>query len=93
MKIYIPIKLELVRLTIKDEKETKYLNLIDTSHEEAIKFCINTFSNNMFKSNENKVTIDLRHCIGSDNLKSQRVTLFGSTADEVVKKLEKIIGY
>lgn len=93
MKIYTPVKLDLIRLTIKDKKETKYLNLIDTTHEEAIKFCINTFSSNMFKSNEDKVTIDLRRCIGSENLKSQRVTLFGSTADKVVKKLEKIIGY
>lgn len=39
MKIYTPIKLELVRLTIKGNcQDTEYLNLQDTTHENAINY-------------------------------------------------------
>ena len=42
MKIYTPIKLELVRLTVKGNcQDTEYLNLQDTTHENAINYDYN----------------------------------------------------
>ena len=72
MKIYNPTKLELIRLTIKGNcQDTESLNLIDTTHENAIKYVIKEFSEYMVKKPSFKTTIDLRHCIGGDNLSSQ----------------------
>jgi len=88
MEIYIPTKLELVRLTIKGNcQDTESLNLINTTHPEVVEYVIKTFSNYMVKSAKFRTTIDIRFCIGGDNLNSQRVTLYGLKPCEVVKVL------
>ena len=88
MKIYTPIKLELVRLTVKGNcQDTQYINLIDTTHEEAIKYIINNFSEYMIKCGKFRTTIDIRHCIGGENLKSQRVSLYGMKPKEFIENL------
>ncbi len=90
MKIYIPIKLELIRLTIKgNTQNTESLNLIDTTHEDTITFIIKEFSKYMIKKPAFKTTIDIRHCIGGENLNSQRVSLYGIKPKEVVEILTK----
>jgi hypothetical protein len=90
MKIYIPIKLELIRLTVKGNcQPTEYINLIDTTHELTIQFIIKQFSGYMFKCSKFKTTIDVRHCIGGENGKSQRVSLFGIKPKEAVEILTK----
>lgn len=89
MRIYTPIKLELIRLTIKGNcQDTEYLNLIDATHADVIEYVIKTFSNYMIKSPKFRTTVDIRHCIGGDNLSSQRVTLYGIKPFEVVKVLK-----
>jgi len=61
MRIYTPIKLELIRLTIKGNcQDTQYLNLIDTTHADVIEYIIQTFSAYMIKSKEFITTIDIR---------------------------------
>lgn len=87
MKIHTPTKQELIRLTIKQGKETEYLNLIETTHEQTIKYIINNFSDYMIKNNKDKTTIDIRHCIGGENLKSQRVSLYGIKPKEIIEKV------
>lgn len=89
MKIYTPIKLELVRLTLKCCEDTQYLNLQDTTHENAINYIIKEFSEYMVKKPTFKTTIDIRHCIGGENLKSQRVSLFGIKPKELIEILTK----
>jgi len=92
MKIYNPTKLELIRLTIKGNcQDTESLNLIDTTHENAIKYVIKEFSEYMVKKPSFKTTIDLRHCIGGDNLSSQRISLYGIKPKEVLEILTKKI--
>jgi hypothetical protein len=89
MEIYIPIKLELIRLTIKGNcQDTEYLNLINTTHAEVIEYMIKTFSNYMVKCPKFRTTIDIRYCIGGQSLNSQRVTLYGIKPFEVVKILK-----
>ena len=89
MKIYTPTKLELIRLTIKGNcQDTESINLIDTTHYEAVKYIIKTFSEYMVKNNAFNTTIDIRYCIGGDNLISQRVSLYGIKPFEVRKVLE-----
>lgn len=88
MEIYKPAKLELIRLTVKGNcQDTESLNLINTTHAQAIEYIIKTFSNYMVKSKEFRTTIDIRYCIGGDNLNSQRVTLYGIKPFEVMKVL------
>jgi hypothetical protein len=88
MEIYKPIKLELVRLTIQGNcQNTEYLNLINTTHAEVVEYVIKTFSNYMVKSKEFRTTIDIRFCIGGENLNSQKVTLYGIKPFEVIKVL------
>ena len=88
MEIYTPSKLELIRLTIKGNcQDTQYLNLVNTTHAEVIEYVIKTFSNYMIKCPKFRTTIDIRHCIGGDNLSSQRVALYGIKPFEVVKVL------
>lgn len=88
MEIYRPTKLELVRLTIKGNcQDTEYLNLINTNHAEVVEYVIKTFSGYMVKSGKFRTTIDIRFCIGGDNLNSQRVTLYGIKPFEVMKVL------
>lgn len=89
MKIYNPIKLELIRLTIKGNcQDTESLNLIHTTHADVIEYVIKTFSAYMIKSPKFRTTIDIRHCIGGDNLSSQRVALYGIKPFEVIKILK-----
>ena len=88
MEIYTPTKLELIRLTIKGNcQHTEYLNLINTTHAEVVEYVIKTFYNYMVKCPKFRTTIDIRYCIGGDNLNSQRVTLYGITPFEVMKVL------
>lgn len=91
MKIYKPPKHELIRLTIKHKTETEYINLIETKHDLVIKYVIKHFSSFMVKSNKDKTTIDIRHCIGGDNLKSKRVSLYGINQKEIFETLTKLL--
>ncbi len=89
MQIYTPIKLELIRLTIKgNSQDTESLNLINTTHAEVVEYVIKTFSVYMVKSKGFRTTVDMRYCIGGDNLNSQRVTLYGIKPFEVMKVLK-----
>ena len=88
MEIYRPAKLELIRLTIKGNcQDTESLNLINTTHGNVVEYVIKTFSAYMIKSAKFRTTIDIRYCIGGDNLNSQRVTLYGIKPLEVMKVL------
>jgi hypothetical protein len=88
MEIYRPTKLDIVRLTIKGNcQDTESLNLINTTHEEVVKYMINLFYEYMVKSPKFRTTIDIRYCIGGDNYNSQRVTLYGIKPFEVMKIL------
>jgi hypothetical protein len=88
MEIYRPSKLELVRLTIKGNcQDTESLNLINTTHGNVVEYVIKTFSAYMVKSSKFRTTIDIRYCIGGDNLNSQRITLYGIKPFEVIKIL------
>ena len=88
MQIYTPAKLELIRLTIKGNcQDTESLNLINTTHAEVVEYVIKTFSVYMVKSKQFRTTIDMRYCIGGNNLNSQRVTLYGIKPFEVMKVL------
>ena len=91
MKIYKPPKHELIRLTIKHKAETEYINLIETKHDLVIKYVIKHFSSYMVKSSKDKTTIDIRHCIGSENLKSQRVSLYGIEPKQIFETLTKLL--
>ena len=88
MKIYTPIKLELIRLTIQGNcQDTQYLTLQDATHEEAIKYIIKEFSEYMVKTGKFRTTVDIRFCIGGENLNSQRVALYGIKPKEFVELL------
>ena len=88
MEIYTPAKFELIRLTIKGNcQDTESLNLINTTHAKAVEYVIKTFSEYMVKCPKFRTTIDIRYCIGGDNLNSQRVTLYGIKPIEVMKVL------
>ena len=88
MKIHTTDKLEIIRLTIKTEKETEYLNLTETTQREAVIYLTNLFKEYSFKEGD-KSTIDVRHCLGSVNGKSQRISLFNITAEKIKQKIEK----
>lgn len=94
MKIYKNDALNLVRLSIKQEgRLVRYLNLTDTTHEEAIEFCVLTFSPFVVRDKTKvKTTIDLRDCKGSLNGKSQRISLYGVTVEEVLETIEQKLG-
>jgi hypothetical protein len=88
MEIYKPSKLEIIRLTIKGNcQDTESLNLINTTHAEVIEYIIKTFSGYMVKSSKFRTTIDIRYCIGGENLNSQRVTLYGIKPFQVLEML------
>jgi hypothetical protein len=92
MRIHKPEKLELIRLTIKGNSQpTEYLNLIDTNHKEVVEFLVKEFSEYSFKSKGFISTIDSRYCLGGENGKSQRVSLYGIKPQEIVKVLTEII--
>lgn len=89
MEIYTPSKLELIRLTIKGNcQDTKSLNLINTTHAEAVEYLIKTFSGYMIKCPKFRTTIDVRYCIGGENLNSQRIALYDIKPFEVMEVLE-----
>ena len=50
---------------------------------------IKEFSEYMIKKPAFKTTIDIRYCIGGENLNSQRVSLFGIKPKEVIEILTK----
>jgi hypothetical protein len=88
MEIYTSTKLELIRLTIKGNcQDTQSLNLINTTHAKVVEYIIKTFSGYMVKSPNFRTTIDIRYCIGGENLNSQRVNLYGIKPFEVMKVL------
>lgn len=92
MKIYIPEKLFLIRLTIKGNcQDTQYLNLINTNHSEVVEFIIKSFASNMVKSSKFSTTIDIRRCEGGVNFNSQRVKLYGIKPNEVKEKIENLL--
>ena len=86
MKIHNTEKIEIIRLTIKSEKEIEYLNLIETTHEEVFKYLINLFKDYSFKKGD-RTTIDTRYCLGSINGKSQRISLYGISAEKIKNKI------
>jgi hypothetical protein len=89
LEIYNPVKLELIRLTIKGNcQDTESLNLANTTHAEVVEYIIKTFSNYMVKCAKFRTTIDMRYCIGGQNLNSQRVNLYGIKPFEVMKILK-----
>lgn len=92
MKLHKPEKLELIRLTIKGNSQpTEYLNLIDTTHKEVVEFLVKEFAQYSFKGKRFISTIDSRYCLGGENGKSQRVTLYGIKPQEIVKTLTENI--
>lgn len=92
MRIHKPEKLELIRLTIKGNcQDTEYLNLIEATHKEVVEFLVKEFSDYSFKGKDFVSTIDSRYCIGGENGKSQRVSLYGIKPKEIVKVLTEII--
>jgi hypothetical protein len=86
MKLYGTEKLKIIRLTINKEKTTDYLNLIDTTHEEVVKYLQNLFKEYTIKKGD-RTTIDTRFCLGSTNGKSIRVSLYGISVEEVKEKI------
>lgn len=89
MKLYGTEKLKIIRLTIKTvdkSSQTEYLNLIETTHEQVVKYLQELFKENVVKKGD-KTTIDTRFCLGSVNGKSIRVSLYDISAEEVKEKI------
>jgi flagellar biosynthesis GTPase FlhF len=92
MKIHIPKKIEVIRLTIKSEKEiTLYINLIETSQSEVIKYIYSNFAENTIKTKGIRTTIDVRRSVGSENLESQRVSLYDINPENFAQKLFSLL--
>jgi hypothetical protein len=88
MKIHNTEKIEIIRLTIKSEKEIEYLNLIETTHEDVVKYLQNLFKENTVKKGD-KSTIDARYSYNGKNGKSIRVSLFDISAEKIKEKIIK----
>jgi hypothetical protein len=88
MKIHNTEKIEIIRLTIKSEKEIEYLNLIETTHEDVVKYLQNLFKENTVKKGD-KSTIDARYSYNGKNGKSIRVSLFNISAEKIKEKIIK----
>jgi hypothetical protein len=86
MKIHNTEKIEIIRLTIKSEKEIEYLNLIETTHEQAVRYIQNLFKKYTIKKGD-KTTVDLRYSFSGKNGKSIRVSLFCISAKEIKEKI------
>lgn len=92
MRIHKSEKLELIRLTIKGNcQDTEYLNLIEATHKEVVEYLVKEFSEYSFKGKGFITTIDARYCLGGENGKSQRVSLYGIKPKEVLETLTKKI--
>jgi hypothetical protein len=88
MKIHNTEKIEIIRLTIKDSKNTEYLNIIEAEHQEVVKYLQNLFKENTI-GKDNKVTVDARYSYNGKNGKSIRVSLFDIGAKEIKEKIIK----
>lgn len=86
MKIYGTEKQKIIRLTINKEKCTEYLNLVETTHEDVVKYLQNLFKEYTIKKGD-RTTIDTRFCLGSTNGKSIRVSLYDISVEEVKEKI------
>jgi hypothetical protein len=70
MKIYVPKKLHLIRLTISQSGEdTKYINFIETTQEECIKEIISIIESLKLSvfSTGTSTRLDFRDCVGGKN--------------------------
>ncbi len=85
MKIFDPQPLHLVRLTIsKIKEETFYINLSETTQDEAIhsiKNIIDKQGLSVFQMGH-RVRIDFRDCIGGKNGKSKALSFRGLSTKE-----------
>ncbi len=88
MKIHNTEKIEIIRLTIKTEKQTEYLNIVEAKHEDVVKYLQNLFKENTVKKGD-KATIDARYSYNGKNGKSIRVSLFDIGAKEIKEKIIK----
>jgi hypothetical protein len=88
MKILSTEKQEIIRLTIKDSKNTEYLNIIEAEHFEVVKYLQNLFKENTVKKGD-KSTIDARYSYNGKNGKSIRVSLFDISAEKIKEKIIK----
>jgi hypothetical protein len=88
MKIHNTEKIEIIRLTIKDSKNTEYLNIIEAEHQEVVKYLQNLFKENTVKKGD-KSTIDARYSYNGKNGKSIRVSLFDISAEKIKEKIIK----
>ena len=88
MKILNNEKQEIIRLTIKDDKNIEYLNIIEAEHSEVVKYLQNLFKENTVKKGD-KTTVDLRYSFSGKNGKSIRVSLFDIGAKEIKEKIIK----
>jgi hypothetical protein len=86
MKIHNTEKIEIIRLTIKSEKEIEYLNLIETTHEDVVKYLQNLFKENTVKKGD-KSTIDARYSYKGVNGRSIRISLFNISAENIKNKI------
>jgi len=88
MKILSNEKQEIIRLTIKTEKQTEYLNIVEAKHEDVVKYLQNLFKENTVKKGD-KATIDARYSYNGKNGKSIRLSLFDIGAKEIKEKIIK----
>jgi hypothetical protein len=94
MKIYEPKPIHLIRLTItKKDFETKYLNFIDTNHQECIEkvmMIIEELKLSVFMGG-NLTRMDFRECVGGKNGKCKSISFKGLNPNHLHKLLiEKI---
>lgn len=86
MKILTQEKQEIIRLTIKTEKETEYLNIIEATHEDVVKYLQNLFKENTI-GKDNKVTVDARYSYNGRNGKSIRSVFYSLSAEKIKEKI------
>jgi hypothetical protein len=92
MKILTQEKQEIIRLTIKSEKETEYLNIIEAEHQDVVKYLQNLFKENTVKKGD-KSTIDARYSYCGKNGKSIRLSLFDISAEKIKEKIITDLGH
>ena len=88
MKILTQEKQEIIRLTIKDDKNTEYLNIIEAEHLEVVNYLQNLFKENTI-GKDNKVTIDARYSYMGKNGKSIRSSFYSLSAKKIKEKITK----
>jgi hypothetical protein len=98
MKIHNTEKIEIIRLTIstdkslKNNKQTEYLNIVEAKHEDVVKYLQNLFKENTVKKGD-KSTIDARYSYCGKNGKSIRLSLFDIGAKEIKEKIITDLGH